>query len=233
MERELRTYLIIGCGHFGSHAIEKLLQKRPPPKIIVVDKSRRAIQKVSRFPVETYVSDGISYLSQFFSEGRKADYIIPAAPFHLAYEFLLSELKPMGAKRAALPSLPELPNPVIGKTGDLYTSFADFICSEECPEPAGYCTATRKKRINPLFQILNDLKGNFESRVIRSQQLGLGMGGFRPKVMLNLLKHLRERRNPCRLILISTASRCHGVTSALSFRKIQSAIEKSRSHSEE
>ncbi len=217
MERNPRTYLIIGCGRFGSRAAGKLLQKYPSPKVIVVDKSRRAVQKVFRLPVEAHVSDGIAYLSQFFSEGRETDYIIPAVPIHLVYEFLLSELKPRGAKRVKLPSLPELPNPVIGKTGDLYTSFADFICSEECPEPAGYCTATQKRRVNPLYKILSDMKGNFESRVIRSQQLGPGMGGFRPEAMSRLLKDLRGKKNSTRLILISTASRCHGVTSALFF----------------
>jgi len=233
MERKPRTYLIIGCGHFGSRAVEKLLQNYPSSKIVVADKSRRAVQKVSRLPIEIHVSDGISYVSQFFSEGRMADYIIPAVPIHLVYEFILSELKPIGGKRAKLPSLPELPNPVIGKKGDLYTSLADFLCSEECPEPAQYCTATRKRRDSPLYKILTDLKGNFESRVIRSQQLGPGLGGFRPEVMLNLLKHLKGKKNSARMILISTASRCHGVTSALSFSKIPSAHEKSHSHSEE
>ncbi len=212
----MKAYLIIGCGRFGSRAVEKLLQKHPPPRIIVIDKDRRAVQKVSRLPVETQVSDGLSYLSQFLSEDQKVDYIIPAVPIHLAYEFLLTELKSIGAKRVKLPFLPNLPNPDIGKTGDLYTSFADFICSEECPEPAKYCNATKEKRVNPLYKILNDLRGNFESRVIRSQQLGPGIGGFRPEVILKLLKHL-ERKDSARLILISTASRCHGVTSALSF----------------
>ncbi len=217
MERKPRTYLIIGCGRFGSRAAEKLLQRHPSPKIIVVDKDRGAVQRASRFPVETHLSDGISYLRQLFSEGQEINYIIPAVPIHVAYEFVLSELKPIGAKRAKLPFLPKLPNPVIGKTGDLYTSFADFICSEECPEPAGYCTATEKRRVKPLYKILSDLKGNFESRVIRSQQLGPGMGGFRPEAMSSLLKDLQGKKNSARLILISTASRCHGVTSALSF----------------
>jgi hypothetical protein len=211
------TYLIIGCGHFGSRAVKTLLQKDPHSKIIVVDKSKKALQKVSRLPIETIISDGIFYLSQFLSEGRKTNYIIPAVPLHLAFEFILSQLKPLGAKRKRIPSILGLPNPVSGKTGDLYISLANFLCSEDCPEPAQYCTITKKRRSKPLYQILNDLEGAFESRVIRSQQLASGVGGFQPKVLINLLKDIQKKKDSGRTILISTASRCHGVTSALSF----------------
>jgi hypothetical protein len=210
------TYLIIGSGHFGSRAAEKLSQKDSCSKITVVDKSKKALQKVSRLPVETAVSDGIIYLNQFFSKGRKADYIIPAVPLHLAFEFILSQLKPWGAKRKGIPPISGLPNPVIGKTGDLYTGLANFLCPEECPEPAQYCTTTKKKRSKPLYKILNNLEGAFESRVIRSQQLGPGIGGFRPEALLDLLEDIKKKINSSQFILISTASRCHGVTSALS-----------------
>lgn len=211
------TYLIIGCGHFGSRAAEKLLKKDPLSKIIVVDKIKESIKKICHLPVETAVSDGISYLNKFLSQGRRADYIIPAVPFHLAFEFILSQLKPPGGKRRKVPPLSGLPNPVIGKTGDLYTSFADFICSEDCPEPSKYCSFTKKRRPKPLYEILSDLKGTFESRVIRSEQLGPGIGGFEPKKIMNLLQDIKKKRRPGQFILVSTASRCHGVTSVLSF----------------
>ena len=211
------TYLIIGCGRFGSRAAEKLSQKDSCSKITVVDKSKKALQKVSHLPIESAICDGIFYLNQFLSEGRKADYIIPAVPLHLVFEFILSQLKPLGAKRKRIPPISGLPNPVIGKTGDLYTSLANFLCPEDCPEPAQYCTTTQKKRSKPLYKILNDLEGTFESRVIRSQQLGPGIGGFRPEALLDLLEDIKRKINSSRFILISTASRCHGVTSALSF----------------
>ena len=217
MNDSSHSYLVIGCGHFGSRAAKKLLQKDPHSEIIVVDKSRRALQKISRLPIHTVACDGISYLNQFLSEGRKANYIIPAVPFHLAFEFILSQLKPLGGKRKRLPPLSGLPNPILGKTGDLYMSFANFLCSEDCPEPAQYCFATTKKRPKPLYQILNAMQGAFESKVIRSQQLGPGIGGFRPEALLALLEGTKKKRNSDQLILISTASRCHGVTSALSF----------------
>jgi len=217
MNRNPCAYLIIGCGRFGSRAAEKLFQKDPDSKIIVVDKKKKALQKVSGIRVEIAISDGVSYLEQFLSSGRKTVYIIPAVPFHLAFEFILSQLKPLGGKRRKVPRLSGLPNAMRGKTGDLYTSLADFICSEDCPEPARYCTITKTRRPKPLYQILNEIEGAFESKVIRSQQLGPGMGGFRQKTLLDLLEGIKRKKNSGKTILVSTASRCHGVSSALSF----------------
>ncbi len=214
-----QSYLIIGCGHFGRQAVEKLLKRNPQSQIIAVDKNRRAVQQVSHLPIETIVSDGIQYLNRFLSEGRQVDYIIPAVPFHVAFEFILSRSKPLGARKKEIPHLHGLPNPIMGRTGDLYTSFADFLCPEDCPEPPQYCTATGKRREKPLCKMLMDLGGPFESMVIRSQQLGLGVGGFQPKALLGLLEEVKESIASSRVILISTACRCHGVTSALSFTK--------------
>jgi hypothetical protein len=106
---------------------------------------------------------------------------------------------------------------MMGKTGDLYTSLSDFLCSEDCPEPARYCTATGRRREKPLYHILKDLKGPFESTVVRSLQLGPGIGGFRPKTLLDLPEDIKKNKRSGRAVLVSTASRCHGVTSALSF----------------
>jgi hypothetical protein len=217
MDRNPPAYLIIGCGYFGSHAAEKLFQKNLRSRIIVVDKNKKALRKVSRLSVKAVTSEGVSYLERFLDESQKVDYIIPAVPFHLAFEFILSRLKPLGGKRRKVPSLSGLPNPMTGATGDLYTSYADFLCPEDCPEPAQYCAATGQRRSKPLYQILNDLKGTLESKVIRSHQLARGVGGFRPGALLDLLKNIEKKMEPHHSILISTASRCHGVTSALSF----------------
>ena len=217
MPKDPHVYLIIGCGRFGSRAAEKLLQKDPRSKIIVVDRSKKALRKVSQLPVESEVCDGILYLERFLSKGRKTDYIIPSVPFHLAFEFILSQSKPWSGKRIKVPSLPRLPNPMIGKTGDLYTSLADFLCPEDCPEPAQYCTITKQRRLKPLYRILEDMKDNLELNVIRSEQLMPGVGGYSPEALLDLLENIKKRMEPRRTILISTSCRCHGVISALSF----------------
>jgi hypothetical protein len=211
------SYLIIGCGHFGSRAAEQLLKKDPHSKIITVDKNREAVKKLAHLPIETIVEDGLSYLNQFLSEGQSVNYLIPSVPFHLAFEFILLRLRPFGARRAKVPSLSGLPNPEIGKTGDLYTSLADFRCPEDCPGPPRHCTVTKKKRDKPLYNILRELKEPFETGVIISQQLSPGVGGFRLKALLALSGEIEKQKNSDHIILISTASRCHGVTSALSF----------------
>jgi hypothetical protein len=215
--RQMKTYLIIGCGHFGGRAAKQLLKNKSHPKIIAVDRNPGAIEKLSHLPVETIVDDGLSYLNQFLSRGRTVDYLIPSVPFHLAFEFILLRLRASGARRAEVPSLTGLPNPETGKTGDLYTSLSDFLCPEDCPEPSRYCTVTRKKREKPLYDILRNLKGAFESKVIISEPLAIGVGGFQPMALLAVLEDVKQLQNSRNLILISTASRCHGVTSALSF----------------
>lgn len=208
--------LIIGCGRFGSRAAAELLRGNPQSRIIVVDKSKRALRRVARLPVRTETCDGVVFLRQILSEDQEVDSIIPAVPLHLAFEFILSQLKPLGAKRSEIPPLHGLPNPMAGPGGDLYTSFADFLCPENCPEPL-YCSVTGEHRPEPLFRRWMNLEGPFESKVIRSLQLGQGVGGFRLKRLLNLTEELKKKRDKERLILISTACRCHGVTSALSF----------------
>ena len=211
------SYLIIGCGHFGRQAAKQLRKKDPHSKIIAVDKNREAVEKLSHLPIEAIVEDGLSYLNQFLSEGETIRYVIPSVPFHLVFEFILLRLKTFGARKAKVPSLPGLPNPEIGKAGDLYTSLADFLCPEDCPEPSRYCTVTREKREKPLYDILGDLKGRFKTSVIISQSLAIGVGGFQPQELLALLEDVKKQKNSHDLILISTASRCHGVTSALKF----------------
>jgi hypothetical protein len=211
----MNSYLIIGSGHFGSRAAEQLLKKNLRSKILVVDRNKAALKKASSLPVETVVSDGHAYLGRSLLEDKSFNYIIPAVPSHLAFEFILSRLEGFGAKRGRVPPLSGLPNPVKGKTGDLYTSVADFLCPEDCPGPSPHCTVTRRRREKPLYQILKNLKGPFESKVIISQQLMPGVGGFRLKALLDLLEGVKKLRNSNPLVLISTASSCHAVTSAL------------------
>ena len=209
------VYLIIGCGRFGRRAVQALAQDHPSAKIFVVDHRKETFRNVSRLDVETLQGEAVRRLDQILSSNQRVDYIIPAVPFHLAFEFLLSKLKPLGARREEIPPLGRLPNAMRGKTGDVYVSFADFLCPEDCNEPTR-CTVTGRKRESPLFKVLADLSGSFDLRVIRSRQLAPGVGGFRTLDLLRLLKELERQRVWDRPFLISTACRCHGVISAFS-----------------
>lgn len=215
-----RSYLVIGCGHFGSHAVREILREEPSAAIAVVDRRSKALENVSDLSVRKVRMEAVSFLERFLSEGNRADYVIPAVPFHLTFEFLLKRLQPLGARRRAVPSLSGLPNPMVGRSQDLYTSLADFLCPEDCPGPAHRCWVTGQIRPKPLARILRELKGPFDSEVILSEQLGRGVGGFRLKTLLDLEKRVERRMEaqPSGLLLVSTASRCHGVTSCLSWQ---------------
>jgi hypothetical protein len=211
------VYLIIGCGRFGRRAVQVLARRDAAATFLVIDQHKETFRRVSRLGVETLHGDAVHCLDQVLSSGRRVDHIIPAVPFHLAFEFLLSKLKPLGAGRVEVPPLGGLPNAMRGKTGDLYVSFADFTCPEGCNEPPR-CTVTGKPRKSPLFKVLAGPSGSFDLRVIRSRQLAPGVGGFRTLDLLGLLKDLERQEVSDRPFLISTACRCHGVISALSLK---------------
>jgi hypothetical protein len=211
------SYLILGGGHFGRLAAERLLEQDLQSNILVVDRQPKPLEAFNSSPVQVSLGDGISELDRLLNTGHLFDYLVPAVPFHVAFEYLLFKLKPLGAKRAEVPSFPNLPNGLLGKNGDLYSSFADFLCPEDCAEPPLYCTVTGKRRENPLYQILMGVFRSYESRVIQSQQLAPSVGGFPPRILGDLLEDLRTLAMLGQPILISTACRCHGVTSAFSF----------------
>ena len=50
LEHFMSSYLIIGCGYFGSRAVERLLKKDLRSRITVVDKNKQALRKISSFP---------------------------------------------------------------------------------------------------------------------------------------------------------------------------------------
>jgi hypothetical protein len=209
------AYLIIGCGHSGSRAARKIFQENSRARVTLIDKNSRALEALSSWPAERLEGEAIPVLSQLLSSGQIYDIIIPAVPFHVAFEFVLWRLAPQGMRRAEVPASLSLPNATRGKTGDVYTTLARFTCPEDCNEPAR-CTVTGRKRERPLYKVLADLSGAFDLRVIRSRQLAPGMGGFRTSDLLRLLKDLERREASDRPFLISTACCCHGVISALS-----------------
>ncbi len=210
------SYLIVGCGRVGSRAARKIVQEQSRARVTLVDRNPGAFEAAALKPAEMIEGEALPVLGRLLSSGQTYDYIIPAVPFHLAFEFALSKLAPRGMRRAAVPALPSLPNATRGKTGDVYVTFANFICPEDCPEPPLCCTVTRQKREVALYELLANLTGPFESKVIRSEQLAAGIGGYRPGALLDLVDRLEREKVRGHLVLISTACRCHGVISALS-----------------
>jgi hypothetical protein len=71
-----------------------------------VDKDKKAIEEMSTLPVETHIGEGLSVLRQFLPEDKEA-YIIPAVPFHLAFEFILLNQKQRREKELRSHSFPD------------------------------------------------------------------------------------------------------------------------------
>jgi hypothetical protein len=64
-----------------------------------------------------------------------------------------------------------------------------------------------------MFELLRDIQfPPWESLVIRSHQLGPGVGGYRTQELFDLADRIEKTRGP---ILLSTACRCHGVMTGL------------------
>ena len=215
----MHNFWIIGGGKFGLKAATALRISDSSNNLTIVEKHGAACRQLDRLGFKTVCMDGIGFLERHLLQPHYPDWIIPAIPVHVAYEWLRARL----SARDEVQSLTvpaevagQLPNPIKGAAGQLYISIADFICPENCPEPAGICTYTGKPRPMILHEFLKSFRHeNFKSIVIRSHQLAPGMGGYKPEQLFNALKEIRSTHAS---ILLSTACSCHGVMHAFKFR---------------
>ena len=206
---------IIGVGQFGHIAFQRLSDAGKDRHFVLVDPEAEKLRRYKGTTATLEVSDGIKFLENRFKIGRKPDWIIPALPIHLAAEWFLRHLGPARLRRTVLPSEIEIvvPNSVRGSDGNIYASHADFRCPDDCDEPRDICTVTREARKQNMFELLENLEiAPFEALVIRSRQLGAGIGGYRPEQLLELKEKVAHASGP---ILMSTACRCHGVITGL------------------
>lgn len=211
--REGVQALVVGAGRFGSRALKELQRLHPDWRLMAVDRDPNALSSWTDRGVTVRVGEAVETLDRLLKEEHPR-WIVPAVPFHLAHAWLfcrLSKKRPV-EQTAVLPKLP-VPNPFPSDAGDLYTSFATFICPEDCPEPRGTCTVTGESRPLPLFKLLSDLVVPGQRILgLRSHQLGLGVGGYRGA---DLWKLLTETENLEGDLVLYTACRCHGVLSGL------------------
>ena len=206
-----KTY-ILGSGHFGSRAFFFLRQRFPSASLTVVDTRYNTLKKIVAEGGNAVALDAISFLQSSKERMDPDDWIIPAVPIHVAYEWLRRELKTETVFKT-IPAPKELesllPNPIRGDNGQLYASNADFLCPDDCDEPDQYCTVTGEPRPQVLCDILTDLKlSDYYSICIVSSQLAPGVGGFRFQALLQALKELKTHPGKC---LVSTSCKCHCV----------------------
>jgi hypothetical protein len=166
-------------------------------------------------------AEAMAYLVEHLKPGRSApEWIVPAVPVHVAYEWIIGRLAGEGLRVVPL-TVPEtvvqcLPNVFRGEAGAIYASNADFLCPDNCPEPETICTHTGKPRPCNLYEKLAEVaQPPFRAIVVRSRQLAPGVGGYRPQTLFDTLREVRKAPGP---VLLSTACRCHGVMHAFSFQ---------------
>jgi hypothetical protein len=215
MQKEHNSYWIIGAGRFGRIAVDRLHKKRPDATLTVVDQDQEALDSLDRFPVEGVCMEGASYLERHLDTQIEPDWIIPAVPVHLAFEWMRFKLsKDVRIELIAVPLEIEemLPNPIRGQQGQLLVSYADFPCPDNCTEPFDLCTFTGKPRKGLLYKKIEGIFcGDYRSIVMRSHQLAPGIGGYQPETLKMSLAEVSRSKTP---VLYSTACLCHGVMHA-------------------
>ncbi len=204
-------------GRFGQLAFQRLSGTMNDTGFVLVDPKpvHPETLKDTAVEIETVPADGIRFLVDTLHPSSAPDWIIPALPVHLAAEWCLHRLGPDRAARIPVPAEADtvLPNPMRGDNGDLYVSHATFLCPDDCAEPQDKCTATGNPRKQNMFSVLTDTRLRaFRSLVVRSRQLGPGVGGFRPGQLFDLLDQLSSSPGNT---LVATACRCHGVVTAM------------------
>jgi len=206
---------IMGLGQFGLLAVQKLSKGRKERHFVLVDPIQENLSRGAGPNRILEQTDGVTFLKQHLQTGNGPDWIIPALPVHLAAEYCLVRLGPGRIRRRILPPEiePHLPNPICGSEGNIYVSHADFKCPADCAEPRDICTVTQKIRKQNMYEILGNLRlTSFKPFVIRSHQLGPGIGGYRPKQLFRLIDQVEQAKGD---LFVSTACRCHGVVTGL------------------
>ena len=218
MGKKHNSFWIIGAGEFGFRAAERLGKKYPEADLTVVDKDQKALDNLKDFPAQRICMEAASYLEAHLNGQGEPDWIIPAVPIHLAFEWVRGKL--IGKARVEVEPVPQeigtmLPNPKRGTQGQLFVSYADFRCPDHCTEPYDMCTWTGKPRKGLLYKTIEEIVyKDYRSIVIRSRQLAGGVGGYQPDALKRSLAEVSRAKTP---VLYATACLCHGVIHALKF----------------
>ena len=215
----MESFWILGAGHFGSLAAKRILQRKRNCNLLVVDHHEDALDDLRNEPLQIIKQDAVDFLSSHSGAGH--EWIIPAIPKHVAFSWLCRQLTKEGTVTPlAAPSVidQQIPNPMRGKGGVLYTSFATFRCPDDCEEPDEMCSVTRERRKANLYELIQRIEvRGYKALVVRSHQLTPGVGGYQLSTLWRILEAARSSEKN---ILVATACRCHGVINALRFNRL-------------
>jgi predicted NAD/FAD-dependent oxidoreductase len=88
----VQNFWIIGGGKFGLRAARVLRKADSSNQLKIVEKRRAVCRQLNRVGFETVCTDGIRYLERNLVDPNFPDWIIPAIPVHVAYEWLRAKL---------------------------------------------------------------------------------------------------------------------------------------------
>jgi hypothetical protein len=208
-----KSAVVVGAGRVGEKAARSLI-KIGFSRVVVVDPDGQALSRLRRetgsIP-ETVVAEGIRWLHSQARSLPPSTWIIPAAPVHLAYEWLLLELGPR-ARPAPVPAeaLAGLPGLAPAGNGGFVLSWAKGLCPPGCDERS--VCPEQGVSLEPLYELIRDRVADRPLEVIRSHLLVPGVGGF---PLLTLRRHLRRVESNPGPNLVATLCRCHGVVHSL------------------
>ncbi|MDJ0985483.1 MAG: NAD-binding protein [Desulfobacterales bacterium] len=212
-------FWIIGGGKFGFRAAQELRKIDSTHQITIVDKQKAVCRQSDRLGFETVCTDGVKYLEYHLTRTHSPDWIVPAIPLHVAYEWIRAKMSArfiIEDDSVPYVIVSELPNPIQGVTGQFFISIADFKCPAGCLEPQKICTYTNKRRPMILHEFLKSIQlKDFTSIVIQSHQLAPGVGGYTPRTLFKTLDRIQTTQKP---VLLSTACSCHGIIQTFKHR---------------
>lgn len=213
-----RKFWILGAGRFGYMAAQRLGRRHPDSSFTVIDTREEKLTRIREelgFTVHT--ENALSFLTK--TALPEDVWIVPAVPIHVAFQWFIARLRAVGQEVHIL-SVPEavdqqIPNPYRAPGGTVYSSFATFLCPDNCSEPEGICTSTGKPRLGNLFEHLSRIElPGIKVVVVRSRQLAPGVGGYPGGYLENKLSELSQSAGT---YLVATSCRCHGVLDVLSW----------------
>jgi len=207
---------ILGSGHFGQRAAMLLKKRNTDGVITVVDRQPQALATAETLGCQTISMDAIAFLTTPSHHISPDDWIVPVVPIHVAHAWLMAGNKSdFQLKETSVPDsiAAQIPNPMWGDNGQVYTSIATFHCPQDCSEPTNLCTLTGKPRPLTLWEKLSSLNlPGFHPICIRSHQMAPGVGGFQFKALLQARQVIKTNHGK---FLLSTACKCHGVINGL------------------
>jgi hypothetical protein len=209
------SVFIIGGGHFGGRAASILCKEMSHDNLFLVECDKESLIRLGDIPVHKIEHDGIDFLVIQYPRFDLRNTVVPAVPVHLAFQWLKAFF--MGEYAIHQINTPQiirerLPHPMDGSEGSVLTSYADFICPDDCPEPES-CTVTGEKREVPLYRLMGDLKkSGFGVHVLRSHQLAPGVGGYKVGDMSEMAQRITGSR--IKKWILGTSCRCHGIVTS-------------------